>query len=127
MNLFDRLALAEVPPETMRRLSRRHRLVVEPFRAEIADARVLDLGAHDGRWCIAFAEAGAREVVGVEPRAAARAGFARFPASAAKERVRLLDGEAIAALEILGAEAERFDVVAVLGLFYHLMDHFRLL
>ena len=127
MNVFDHLAGAGVPPETVRRLSRRHRLVVEPFLDEIRGARVLDLGAHDGRWCHAFAQAGAREVVGVEPRAAAIGGFARFPEGEAKARVTLVEGEAIPALETFGAAGERFDVVAVLGLFYHLMEHFRLL
>jgi hypothetical protein len=42
-------------------------------------------------------------------------------------RVRLVEGEAIPALETFGAAGERFDVVAVLGLFYHLVEHFRLL
>jgi hypothetical protein len=114
-------------PEIVRRLSRRHALVVDPFRAELAQARVLDLGAHDGRWCYAFARAGAREVLGVEPRAASLEAFGRFPEDAAKARVTLLEGEAVPALEALGAAGERFDVVAVLGLFYHVMDHFRLL
>jgi len=127
MNVFDHLAGQGVPPATVRRLSRRHVLVVEPFRTELLGARVLDLGAHDGRWCHAFAEAGAREVVGVEPRAALIEGFARFPAGEAASRVTLVEGEAIPALESLGAAGERFDVVAVLGLFYHLMEHFRLL
>lgn len=114
-------------PEVERRLAKRHVLVVEPFRAELRGARVLDLGAHDGRWCYAFARAGAAEVTGVEPRAGLSAGLARFPDDDARARVRLVEGEAAPALEALGDAGERFDVVAVLGLFYHLMDHFRLL
>jgi len=130
MNAF--VDLAEIPgfgasPEMTRRLRKRHALVVDPYLAEIAGARVLDLGAHDGRWCYAFARAGAREVVGVEPRAALIEGFARFPDDEARARVALIEGEAMPALEAFGEAGERFDVVAVLGLFYHLMDHFRLL
>ena len=130
MNVFDDLTRSgglAASPEIARRLAKRHALVVEPFRAELRDARVLDLGAHDGRWCYAFARAGAREVMGIEPRAALMAGLARFPDDGSRARVTLLEGEAAPALEALGDAAERFDVVAVLGLFYHLMDHFRLL
>ena len=130
MNAFEVLAghaAFDAPPDLLRRLRKRHGLVVEPFRADLKDARVLDLGAHDGRWCYAFARAGAREVVGVEPRAALIEGFARFPDDEARARVALMEGEAMPALEAFGEAGERFDVVAVLGLFYHLMDHFRLL
>jgi hypothetical protein len=112
-----------VAPDVLRRLRKRYALVVEPYAAELRGARVLDLGAHDGRWARAFARAGAREVLGVEPRAALVARFAAAP----EEGVRLVEGEAVPALEALGEAGERFDVVAVLGLYYHLMEHFRLL
>lgn len=127
MPVFDHLSGEGVPPGTVRRLTLRHRLVVDPFVDEIRDARLLDLGAHDGRWSHAFALAGAREVIGVEPRPEAISRFARFPESEARARVRLVEGEAIPALETFGAAGEQFDVVAVLGLFYHLAEHFRLL
>jgi SAM-dependent methyltransferase len=130
MNAFDALALrpdCALPPEALRRLGKRHRLVIDPFRDEIRGARLLDLGAHDGRWCYAFALAGAGEVLGVEPRADLAAGFARYPDDDARARVRLVEGEAVPALEALADGGERFDVVAVLGLFYHLIEHFRLL
>jgi SAM-dependent methyltransferase len=130
MHVFERLAEGPDPAAsvaTVRRLTKRHALVVAPFVDDLRGARVLDLGAHDGRWCHAFAAAGAREVVGVEPRAALIRGFARFPESEARARVRLMEGEAVPALEAMGEAGERFDVVAVLGLFYHLMEHFRLL
>ncbi len=130
MNAFDALALrpdCALPPDALRRLGKRHRLVIDPFRAEIRGARLLDLGAHDGRWCYAFALAGADEVLGVEPRADLAAGFARYPDDPARARVRLVEGEAVPALEALADGGERFDVVAVLGLFYHLIEHFRLL
>lgn len=130
MNAFDALSHdpgCALPSDTLRRLGKRHRLVIDPFRDEIRGARLLDLGAHDGRWCYAFALAGAREVVGVEPRADLSAGFARYPDDAAKARVRLVEGEAVPALETFASGGERFDVVAVLGVFYHLIEHFRLL
>jgi hypothetical protein len=130
MNVFD--FLAEHPgyaaqPDMIRRLNRRHAIVVEPYRAALRGARVLDLGAHDGRWSYAFALAGAGDVVGVEPRSEAIGGFAHFPQDAARDCVKLIEGEAVAALETFVEAGERFDVVAVLGIFYHIMEHFRLL
>jgi SAM-dependent methyltransferase len=130
MHVFEALGDGPDPAASaaaVRRLTKRHALVVDPFVDDLRGARVLDLGAHDGRWCLAFAAAGAREVVGVEPRAALIRSFARIPESAAKARVRLVEGEAVPALEAMCEAGERFDVVAVLGLFYHLMEHFRLL
>lgn len=114
-------------PSAIRRLNKRHRLALAPYAAQIAGARVLDLGAHDGRWSYAFAALGASRVVGVEPRPEVLAGLAHFPDDAARGRVELVEGESLPALEQVLEDGERFDVVAVLGLFYHIMDHFRLL
>lgn len=52
MNAFEGLDATkafDATPDMVRRLRKRHALVVEPFRAELRGARVLDLGAHDGR------------------------------------------------------------------------------
>ena len=114
-------------PAAIRRLNKRHRLALDPFRAECLGARVLDLGAHDGRWPFAFANLGASRVVGIEPRADVLAGFAHFPDDGARARVDMVEGQAIPALEQFLEEGQRFEVVSVLGLFYHIMDHFRLL
>lgn len=110
-----------------RRLNKRHRMIIEPFRGDIQGAKVLDLGAHDGRWAYAFAAAGAASVVGVEARPELIARFRDFPDDAARSRVSLVEGDVFAALEHFAEDGWRFDVVAVLGLFYHVMDHFRLL
>lgn len=130
MGFFD--LLADIPPysETapaVHRLNQRHRLLVAPFAGDLAGARVLDLAAHDGRWSYALAAAGAAEVVGIEGRGELVDRFASFPAAAFKDRVDLRQGEIFAALERFAAEGVRFDVVAVFGIFYHVMDHFRLL
>jgi len=114
-------------PATIRRLNKRHRLIVRPYLDAISGARVLDLGAHDGRWSHAFAAAGAASVVGVEPRPEPLSGFRFFPRDDAGERVELVEGAAIPALEQILEDGDRFDVVAVLGLFYHIIEHFRLL
>lgn len=124
--------LAEIPPyednaTTVTRLAQRHRLIIEPFAPQIKGARVLDIAAHDGRWSYALAHAGAAEVVGVEARQALIDRFARFPETAFKPRVTLVRNDLFDEIEARATAGERFDVVALYGIFYHVMDHFRLL
>ncbi|MCP3969989.1 MAG: class I SAM-dependent methyltransferase [Rhodobacteraceae bacterium] len=130
MGFFDFLAeirpYSEEPSNCLR-MNKRHRMIVEPFRGELADARVLDLAAHDGRWSYALADAGAAQVIGVEGRQELIDRFESFPETGFKSRVQLRQGDIFEALEGFIATGERFDVVAVYGIFYHIMDHFRLL
>ncbi len=128
--LFD--FLADLPPyddndTTIYRLNQRHKLIIEPFLPQIEGARVLDIAAHDGRWSYALAAAGAAEVVGVEARPELVARFDGFPDTPFKPRVRLTCNDLFAELDSRGAAGETFDVVALYGIFYHVMDHFRLL
>ncbi|QFT79855.1 tRNA (mo5U34)-methyltransferase [Roseovarius sp. THAF27] len=128
--LFD--FLTELPPyddneTTIYRLNQRHKLIIDPFGPQIEGARVLDIAAHDGRWSYALAAAGAAEVVGVEARPELVARFDAFPETDFKPRVSLTCGDLFDDLEARGAAGERFDVVALYGIFYHVMDHFRLL
>jgi len=128
--LFD--FLAELPPyddndTTIYRLNQRHKLIIEPFLPQIEGARVLDIAAHDGRWSYALAAAGAAEVVGVEARPELIARFEGFPETDFKPRVSLTCNDLFADLEARGRAGERFDVVALYGIFYHVMDHFRVL
>jgi hypothetical protein len=109
------------------RLNKRHGMMIAPFAGEIAGARVLDLAAHDGRWSHAFAAAGAREVVGIEGRADLVDRYASFPDAGLRARVDLRTGDIFDAMEEMVRRGETFDVVGVLGIFYHIMDHFRLL
>lgn len=130
MGFFDFLRSLERYAEDdagIRRLDLRHQFLIEPVKSEIAGARVLDLAAHDGRWAYAFADAGAREVVGIEGRAHLVDRFQQFPDGPVKDRVTLRVGDIFAGLEQELAAGESYDVIGVLGIFYHIMDHFRLL
>ncbi len=109
------------------RLNQRHRLIVEPFEAELHNARVLDLACHDGRWSYALAAAGACEVIGVDARQELIDRFDGFPEGASKSKVDLRCGDIFDALEAMAADGAQFDVIAVYGIFYHIMDHMRLL
>lgn len=114
-------------PSNLRRLNVRHEHLVAPHAHDLRGARVLDLASRDGRWPYAFAAAGAREVVGVEARAEMIAQFDAYPADEVQSWVELRHADVFDELPRLVAAGERFDVVAVLGLLYHVMDHYRLL
>jgi hypothetical protein len=114
-------------PHAIRRLELRKRFIIDLNRSQIEGGTVLDLASHDGRWVYAFAMAGAARVVGVEARSNLVGNFRQFPASIDRGRVELQHRDLFAALEQFAAEGRTFDVVAVLGIFYHIMDHYRLL
>jgi hypothetical protein len=131
VSFFD--FLADNPRYTGRRpsinrLNQRHGFLIDAYAKELSGARVLDLAAHDGRWSYALASAGAREVVGVEVRPELTAEFADgYPETEAKSRVRFVQGDVYEELPKLAAAGETFDVVAIFGLYYHVMNHYGLL
>jgi Methyltransferase domain len=124
--LNDIAPYAEDHP-SVQRLNTRHRMIVEPLAGQIAGKSVLDLAAHDGRWCHAFAAAGAQAVAGIEGRAELVARYEDYPHPEVKARVRLQVGDIFDGMEAETAAGRTYDVVGVLGIFYHIMDHFRLL
>ncbi len=130
MGFFDFLGEIEPYAEdggSVRRLNARHKMIIRPLASQIAGKSVLDLAAHDGRWAHAFADAGARSVLGIEGRAELVARYAHFPHPRVKERVTLQVGDIFAGMEAEVAAGHTYDVLGVLGIFYHIMDHFRLL
>lgn len=52
----------------MERMNWRIKHVIEPLADLVRGGTVLDLGAHDGRWPIAYRDAGAAHVLGIEGR-----------------------------------------------------------
>ena len=130
MGFFD--FITSIPPYSENaasnvRLNKRHQMIVAPFRGQLQGARVLDLAAHDGRWSYALAEAGAAEVIGIEARQELVDRFDNFPESEFKDRVELRQGDLFEALEEFIETGDTFDVVALYGIYYHIMDHFRVL
>ncbi|PVA07064.1 class I SAM-dependent methyltransferase [Thalassorhabdomicrobium marinisediminis] len=108
------------------RMNKRFEALIAPFADEISGARVLDLASHDGRWCYAFAGAGAASVVGLEGRQEMVDKFADYPDAALKSKVELRVGDLFEGMEAAIARGESYDVVGVFGILYHVMDHFRL-
>jgi hypothetical protein len=110
-----------------RRCNARYQTFIAPHKTELEGARVLDLGAYDGRWSYAALEAGAASVVGVERRQEFIDRSHFFITGQMRERVRFICDDMFEALPKLVADGERFDVVLCLGVLYEVMDHRRLL
>lgn len=108
------------------RMNWRYSHVILPVIEDIKEARILDLGSHDGRWPFAFANSGAREVIGIEGRRKIARGFRRFP-PLNKDRVTMKIGDFVDEMDRMLAAKEEFDVVSCLGVFYHTMHHYRML
>ncbi|MGA0542788.1 class I SAM-dependent methyltransferase [Neotabrizicola sp. VNH66] len=109
------------------RMNMRHSFIIEPFLTDLDGAKVLDLAAHDGRWSYALAAAGARQVIGVEARPELVAKFSDMPHDAPASKVELVVADLFDALQDYVREEQTFDVVAIYGVLYHVMDHFLLL
>lgn len=108
------------------RLNLRHYFIIESNAKAIKGACVLDLASHDGRWAWAFAKAGAKKVVGIEAREELVKLFEGYPNDDVKNNIELFVGDIYEKIEELAKNGEQFDVVGVLGIFYHIMDHYRL-
>lgn len=108
------------------RLNKRHAFIIEAFKSDIAGAKVLDLASHDGRWCYAFAGAGAASVLGIEARQELVGEYALFPEVDYKSKVTLRCDDLFAGMEAEILAGQTYDVIGVLGILYHVMDHFRL-
>jgi len=96
------------------RLNLRHRFLVEPFKEQIEGSRVLDLAAHDGRWSYALA-------------ANLVSQFKHYPDEDIKSRVDLRVGDIFDGVRDLHMDNQTFEIVALYGIFYHIMDHMHLL
>lgn len=124
--VFDFLSELGYGATKISRLELRHRFLVDAVAREIRGAKVLDLGCHDGRWTYAYARAGARHVVGVEGRPELLDRFGRSP-HVEGAKIELRPTDLFRAFDDMKLTGERFDVVACLGVLYHVADHFRLL
>jgi hypothetical protein len=124
---FDFLQNDRYNSRAISRLNLRHQHIIAPLKAEIAGARVLDLGSHDGRWPYAIAAAGAESVQGIEGRAALIKEFSNFPDTPYKNKVTLVEGDFVQKMDELVAQGTKFDLIFCLGVYYHTMHHYRMI
>ena len=127
MAFFDFLRELGYDEPNVARINLRYKHIVAPHRRDFEGARVLDLGSHDGRWGYAFAEAGAASVLGIEGRSELIAEYGNYPAAPFKGKVELVCGDFVAEMDRLIAEGRQFDIVACLGIYYHTMQHYRMM
>lgn len=128
MSFFDFIdKLNGYPIGSAVRLNLRFKHIVEPFQADLQDARVLDIAAHDGRWSYALASVGAASVLGIEGRPKLIEKFQSFPETTFKSKVSLKANDLFEEVRQLSEAKRFFDVVALFGIFYHIMDHLSLL
>jgi hypothetical protein len=108
------------------RLNGRYRTFLEPNAHRIKGKRVLDLASHDGRWTFAALMNGAAHVTGVEFRQELieKAHYIITPEM--HDRVRFLQGDIFDVLPRMLEQGKQFDIILCLGIFYHVMDHHRL-
>ncbi len=109
------------------RLNARYAAMFAPNLQAFADARVLDLASHDGRWSYGALRAGAAHVTGIEVRPDLIEKSSGIIKGADREKVRFVAGDVFEEMPRLRAEGARFDIVLCLGLFYHILDHDRLM
>jgi len=113
------------------RMHARHAMLIDSHRHIISNANVLHLGAQDGRWCYAFAAAGALQVVGVEEDPDLVEQFSRYPDVGMRERIDLRCANPIRELVAEINAERRYEVVALFDLLenvadlYHLFDLIR--
>lgn len=125
-DFLDDLEFYKEHDKAVPRMNKRYQFLIEHFKEDIDGARVLDLASHDGRWCYAFAGAGARKVVGIEARGELVEQFQHYPDEDLRSRVDLRSGDLYQFIDQEVAKGKSYDVIGVFGILYHLMDHHRL-
>ena len=113
-------------PRNLNRLDCRFDHIVKPHLEHIRGKRVLDLAAHDGHWSWAALQSGASFVRAVEgrPELVERARSIFEDSGIDRERWEISAGDIF---DVLENTSERFDTIFCLGVFYHILDHHRLL
>jgi SAM-dependent methyltransferase len=107
------------------RLNARYDMFLRPVASELAGARVLDLGCHNGRFTHAVLAAGAAHVTGVD--------FDRQYVDVARSIVGGAFPAERHAFEVadlatfLGRAEPGYDVILCLGVLYHTLDPFEIL
>jgi hypothetical protein len=107
------------------RLNARHQAIIKENQNIIAGKRLLDIGSHDGRWSFAALQAGAQNVIGIEPRAElidnAISNMQAYGVDESSYRFIKDD-----AFNFLRSTKNELDVILCLGYFYHTIQHVEL-
>lgn len=119
---------AEAHQWLVNRLNERYNHIIVPNIGYIAGKRILDLGAYDGRWTWACLESGAAFVTAIEARATSVASGRQSIPQLEQDFLgcyEFLIGDVFQLLPIM--RPFQFDTILCLGLFYHVLNHERLI
>jgi len=109
----------------MNRLNERYNHIILPNLKHIVGKRILDMGSHDGRWMWAALESGASFVTGIEGRAETAARLIPQLTSKFPGQYEVIVGDVFDALA--NFDNSQFDTILCLGIFYHILNHDRLM
>lgn len=105
------------------RLNKRYKAIIEWNKDYIADKSILDIASHDGRWAFAAIKSQARHVTCVEPRANhvkwIHSNMEHYEVDPSKYSV--IQGDIHE--EIIKFKKRQFDIIFCLGFFYHTIEH----
>jgi len=109
------------------RLKYRHQLIIERNIETIHGASVFDFAAHDGRWSLAAATAGASHVVGIEARDRMVIDALSHSKRLGLGNVEFHCGDGFRFIQDSIDRGDQYDVGFCLGFFYHTHRHMDLL
>ena len=110
------------------RINERYKRIIQANLKYIKGKKVIDLGSHNGLWSWAALQSGAAYVLGVEGRQKViNSGLSEFSQFEASRYDFICDDVFDALSHIQKYKIPSFDTVFCLGIYYHVMDHYRLM
>lgn len=125
MKFFSDRGVYNHDAHAMNRLNERYNHLILPNLSGIVGKRVLDIGSLDGRWMWACLESGAAFVTGVEGRADTAERQIVQLKTDFEGRYNVIVGNIFDVLNVF--MPYQFDTILCLGLFYHVLNHERLI
>jgi len=128
MKFFSDRGVYNSDQRSMNRLNERYNHIIQPQLDHITGKKILDLGAHDGRWMWACLESGAKSVTGFEARkASVEAGKKSIP-SLYHDYKNSFDFRIGDVFNLISkVKPYKYDTILCLGLFYHILNHERMI
>lgn len=121
LNFFSKYGIYGSDAHKANRLNARYDHIVWPNLNYIADKRILDLAAYDGRWMWAYLQSGAAHVTGVEGRRESAAKLLPQIKHNFADKHEMIVGDVFKVLPTFSPG--QFDTIMCLGLFYHILNH----
>lgn len=106
------------------RLNQRYKAIIECNQSSIKGKRILDVGAHDGRWAFAAIKAGAKHVTCIEEKDTHVTWLRDNMEHYRAKNFDVIQGDVH---EEIGKINKDIDTIFCLGFFYHSLEHAHLM